>query len=155
MSDEGPTELARRLRAASATGELVDVSDRPETWVPAQLLVDLLIRPLGPGEIRRAVRLAGAGISGPLDLEYATLLCPLSLHRCEVPSAITLVGANAPAVRVTSCALNSLDVTQLRTRGDFSLAGSAATGEVRLLGAHIGGQLTSGARRSAVTPGTR
>jgi hypothetical protein len=87
------------------------------------------------------VRLAGAGISGPLDLGYATLVCPLSVHRCAVPSSITLVGADAPAVHVTSCALNSLDATQLRTRGDFSLAGSAAVGEVRLLGAHIGGQL--------------
>ena len=137
-------DLERRLREAAMTGALVDLAHADDRDVPAELLVDLLIKPLRAGETLRALNLSGARIVGPLDLEAATLLCPLSLDDCQLPSPVTLVNAVAPSLKFTGCTLSSVDATQPRTSGDLDLPGSALTDVIWLIGARIGGQLNLG-----------
>ena len=143
---------------AAGTGALVDLRARvPDlddpatgaTWdaartVPAELLVELLVgaRPPLKGGQLRAVRLRGARITGQLNLEAATLVCPLLLQDCHLERPVYLNEAHAPVIRLLGCHLPGLTADQLETRGNLVLDRISATGEVRLLGAHIGGQLS-------------
>jgi hypothetical protein len=108
MADE-QTDREQRLRDACVTGARVDLAHADDRRVPAELIIDLLTRPLRAGEVRRGVKLAGAQVAGALDLEAAALLCQLSL---------------------SDCTLSSLDATQLHTRGGLSMADSQATGRI-------------------------
>jgi hypothetical protein len=90
----------------------------------------------------RALRLAGARIIGRLELEATELVCPLLLEDCWFAEPVILVGTQAPSVRLPGCHLPGLLARQLTTRGDLELShGFTASGEVRLAGARIGGQL--------------
>jgi hypothetical protein len=135
----GYEELTKPERAvweAVETGRLVDlrVGDpehddpaRGAAWdadrqVRAQLLHELLT---GISKTKdtppRALRLAGAWITGALDLEAVTLLCPLLLRGCYVDRSITLEEARAPALRLPGCHVASLHADQLETRGNVEL----------------------------------
>lgn len=151
------TEPERAVWNAIETGAVVilplgattpDDAASGETWGPgrqirAQLLYELLAGDNGPKGVRpRALNLAGARITGTLDLEAATLACPLRLDRCFFDQPINLREAHAPAVRLPGCHVPGLDAEQFQTQGNLVLDdGFAATGEVSLLGAHIGGSL--------------
>jgi hypothetical protein len=151
------TDPERAVWEAVETGKLVDLRpgdtgrDDPAngaTWsadrqVRAQLLYELLTGISKPKEFSpRALRLAGAWITGALDLEAVALECPLLLRGCYLDRPITLDEARAPALRLPGCHVVSLHADQLETRGSVELnEGFTAHGEVRLGGAHIGGQL--------------
>jgi adhesin HecA-like repeat protein len=142
---------------AAGTGALVDLRtgvpdlDDPAggaSWgaartVPAELLVELLVGARTPLRARRlqAVRVRGARITGRLNLEAATLACPLLLQDCYLEQSISLNQARAQVILLPGCHLPGLTAEQLETRGNLVLDRSSVTGEVRLLGAHIGGQL--------------
>jgi hypothetical protein len=143
------------LREAIRTGQLVDlrtgdpVADDPahgagwdaQRTVAAVLLAELLTSAEGPRR-PRALRLAGARVVGQLDLEATALVCPLLLHGCWFAEPVNLAEARAPAIRLPGCHLPGLSADQLTTSGNLELdEGFTATGEVGLLGAHIGGQL--------------
>ncbi len=88
------------------------------------------------------MKLRGARITGPLDLEARTLACPLLLQECCIEEAVNLCEAIAPVVRLPGCHLPAFTAWQLRTTGDVQLDdGFSARGEVNLAGAHIGGRL--------------
>jgi hypothetical protein len=157
LGREDLTEPERAVWDAIETGSLVQLplgapaADDPaagESWgqarqVRAQLLYELLAGINGPKDVRpRALRLSGARITGTLDLEAISLVCPLLLRRCSFEQPINLQEAQAPAVRLPGCRVPSLNAEQFQTRGNLELDdGFAADGEVRLLGAHISGQL--------------
>jgi hypothetical protein len=157
LSYEELTDPERAVWEAVESGKLVDLRlgdpDRDDpakgaTWdsdrqVRAQLLYELLRGVSKPKDTPpRALKLAGAWITGALDLEAVTLLCPLLLRGCYVDHPITLEEASAPALRLPRCHVASLNADQLETRGSVELNdGFTATGEVRLVGAHIKGQL--------------
>lgn len=112
----------------------------PERTIRAAVLADLLTR--SHGSRPRALRLAGARITGRLDLEAAELLCPVLLKGCWFEQPLSLAEARAPAVRLPGCHLPGLHAAQLQTRGNVELNGGfVAQGEVDLSGAHIGGLL--------------
>jgi hypothetical protein len=120
-----------------------------ETWgkdrqVRAQLLYELLTGINGPKDARpHALGLTGARITGTLDLQAATLACPLVLRRCTFEQPINLREAQAPAIRLPGCHVPGFNGAQLQTRGDLQLShGFTAQGEVNLAGAHIGGALS-------------
>jgi adhesin HecA-like repeat protein len=158
LGREDLTEPERAVWDAIETGSLVQLplgapaADDPaagESWgqarqVRAQLLYELLAGINGPKDVRpRALRLSGARITGTLDLEAISLVCPLLLRRCSFEQPINLQEAQAPAVRLPGCRVPSLNAEQFQTRGNLELDdGFAADGEVRLLGAHIGGGLS-------------
>jgi adhesin HecA-like repeat protein len=144
-------QAARTGTLVDFGGRLAELDDRAEeaTWdeapmVRAELLAMLLVdAPTQPGARRvRAVRLRGARITGHLDLEATTLGCPLLLQDCFLEQPINLKEALAPVVRLPGCHVPGLAADQLETRGNLELnCGFSSSGEVCLVGAHIGGQV--------------
>src|ERR1700691_4989379 len=139
---------ATLLDLRAGTAELDDPANGmnwgAERQVRADLLVALLTATLRPdGRIPRSIKLRGARIIGSLNLEAATLICPLLLQDCHVDEPVNLGEATAPAIRMLGSYLPALTARQLRTSGDVDLNAAVFTtrGEVRLDGARIGGYL--------------
>jgi hypothetical protein len=152
------TEPERAVWNALETGALVKLplgaptAEDPatgEAWgddrqIRAQLLYQLLTGGNRPEDVRpRALRLAGARISGTLDLDGAELVCPLLLRDCWLDEPVTFAEARAVAIRLPGCYLPALQAEQLVTRVNLELdEGFTSQGEVSLLGAHVGGVLS-------------
>jgi hypothetical protein len=151
-------EPERELRREARAGKLVDLEIRDpdlidpaqgENWsaartVRAELLVELLTKghQLGGTPGARAVKLRGARVIGSLDLEAATLVCPLLLWDCWLEQPAILREARAASLRLRGCHLPSLAADRLETRGNLELSREfTASSGVRLDGADIGGQL--------------
>ena len=124
----------------------------PERTVRAQVLYQLLTGQGHPGGddaewaiAPRALRVRGARIIGQLDLEAATLRCPLELESCwfdHDTGPVLLRLATAPSIDIRDCWLPAgLDARQLTTRGNVDLTGCRIQGEVLLVGGQIGGLL--------------
>jgi adhesin HecA-like repeat protein len=150
--------VEQELREAMLTGRPVDwrtgdsKADDPahgagwdaQRTIPATLLAELLTNTEGPRR-PRALRLAGARIIGQLDLEAAELVCELLLGGCWFAEPVILDQAQALSLQLPASQLPGLSADRLATRGSLQLgSGFAATGEIRLRGAHIGGQLDLG-----------
>ena len=147
--DRHLTECEQALGRAVEAGELVDLRagdaevDDPasgaewgrERTVGSDLLYELLTK---REPMPRAVVLRGARISGGLNLEAATLACPLILEDCFFGGPVNLREARAEVVRLTGCRLPCLAADQLETRGDLDLTDSIAA-IISLRGAHVGG----------------
>ena len=152
------TDPERKLWDAAQTGATVDLrtgdSERDDpttgdTWdtgrqIRAELLSELLTMAGGLTDSRpRPLRLAGARVTGTLDLEAATLTYPVLLIGCFFDEPITLTEASTHALRFPGCHVPGLIAKQLRTGGNLELnSGFAADDGVVLSGAHIGGQLS-------------
>jgi len=151
------TDPERKLWDGIVSGVLIDLRsgdperDDPaagETWdisrqLRAQLLFELLTRKDGSTDPRpRSLRLAGARITGVLDLEASTLACPVLLRGCYFDESIALIEASTYALRLPGCHVPGLLAAQLRTQGNLELNdGFTSHDEIDLVGAHIGGQL--------------
>src|SRR5919198_1151770 len=148
--------LETAIEQALAAGEPVDRStgdpeaDDPaggaswgaERTVSADFLIRLLTGVRGPKPAAaRSLKLQGVKITGRLNLEAASLVCPVSLTTCYFDAPINLSEARAPAIRLPGCHVSVLDASQLETQGNLSLSGLNATGYISLQGAHIGGSL--------------
>lgn len=150
LDERDLTDCEKRLWRAARTGELVDLRTGsteddspssgagwgPERTVRSDVLYQLLVSEPPP----RAVVLRGARISDAVNLEAATLVCPLILEGCFFDGPINLREARAEVIRLTGCRLACVDAAQLETRGNLALARSTAT-VMSLMGAHLGGQL--------------
>src|SRR5919198_1480737 len=162
--------LETAIEQALAAGEPVDRStgdpeaDDPaggaswgaERTVSADFLIRLLTGVRGPKPAAaRSLKLQGVKITGRLNLEAASLVCPVSLTTCYFDAPINLSEARAPAIRLPGCHVSVLDASQLETQGNLSLSGLNATGYISLQGAHIGGSLDLSAATlaSLVSPG--
>ncbi|MDX3192073.1 hypothetical protein PV458_26990 [Streptomyces sp. MN03-5084-2B] len=145
LPEESLTEAERRLIEALPTGELVDLREcpPPERTIRAELLAEVLTgrRSLDGAEVRGA-RLAGAAVSGELDLEAATLRCPMLLWECSFDSPINLREARAMTVRMPGCSLAGIQADLLEVRGSLDLRRVVTLdAEIRLVAAHVSGQL--------------
>ncbi len=110
--------------------------------VRAELLIQLLTVERRPsGQRPRALRLYGARIEGRLDLEAATLGCPLVLNGCHFEAPLLLTEARAPSIRLVGSSIPSISGRQLETRGDLMLDGLTAK-TLDLEGARTGGVLS-------------
>ena len=126
----------------------------PERSVRAWVLAEILTTKGSPnGHQRRAVRLAGARITGTLDLEALTLGRALILEACFFENSVRLDEACAPHVQLTACWLPALSARQIETRGDLTLDRVNAH-QVVLAGARIGGVLALRDARLQHTHGT-
>jgi hypothetical protein len=111
--------------------------------IRAQLLYELLADTSGTTVAQvRHLRLRGARITGRLDLEAATLRCPVSFQNCFFEEPIVLNLARAVSIRLSGCHLPGFAAQQLETRGNLNLDGGFTVDYgVDLGGARIGGNL--------------
>ena len=94
-----------------------------------------------PGAHERGLRIAGAAIDGALDLHGFTVTFDLSLRNCRFSSPLVLDSAKVEGLRLNGSVLPGLRAEWLIARGPVSLDSVEASGEVRLVGAKIGGPL--------------
>jgi hypothetical protein len=158
MFDDDLTSSERRVWVAIGAGDSVDFRDPedPEledaasgaSWgsersVRAGVLIELLTTERGPkGQQPRSARLAGARITGRLDLEGLILVRPLDLDTCFFEEAVRLDEARAPRLELKRCWVPGLSARQFETRGDLTLDWLTGAREVLLAGARIGGVLS-------------
>ena len=135
--------LEEQMRAKAAIGELLDCGEGPfdlatmqlwgeERTVSAAVLRDLLVEGQWPVHAK-GVRLRGVRISGLLDLEGATLRCPLSLDSCylDADDPACLDHATASRVALTGCQLAGLTANSSRRDKLISAAQPCAPGHSR------------------------
>jgi hypothetical protein len=92
----------------------------------------------------KGVRLRGARIVGPLDLESATVRCSLELEDCffDGPDPVVLAHATVPRIVLSDCrVVGGLTADLLVVTKELDLSGSAFEGVVQLRGAEITGRL--------------
>ena len=115
----------------------------PERTVRASVLRYLLVD--SQAQVHsKGLRLRGARISGPLELESVTVRYPLLLESCylDSPEPVTLDYAKASRVVLSRChVLGGLTGNLLVVTKGLDLSESAFEGEVRLSGADITGPL--------------
>jgi hypothetical protein len=109
--------------------------------IRAGMLRHLLVASQWPVDLK-GVRLRGARIVGNLDLESATLRCPLDLQDCYFERPIILDYASISLLKLVHCRLPGLTASLLRVNKELDLSQSKITGALRLPGASITGQLT-------------
>lgn len=119
-----------------------------ERTIRATVLRYLLVDGTWPVD-SRGVRLRGARITEPLDLESAVLRCPLRIESCYLDDQrpVVLSHATASVVTLSDCLVAGLTADDLVVTRELSLAGTTFTGPVFLRGAAIAGTLTCRAAR--------
>jgi hypothetical protein len=90
----------------------------------------------------KGIRVHGARIPGRLDLSSVRVPFPLLLRRCRLTEHANLTSAGLPALDLAGSRAQSVTAEGAVVNADLSLEdGFRAEGEVRLLGAQIGGDL--------------
>lgn len=113
----------------------------PERTVRASVLRALLLKaPRQEGEIA-ALKVAGARITGVLDLRYATVDSVLRLSSCRFEDVPDLSGAHLSYLNLSDSVLPGLGSARVRVDGSLRLTGCRIHGPVRLGGAQIAGAL--------------
>ena len=110
--------------------------------IRAEMLRHLLVESEWPVQAK-GVRLRGARISGPVDLESATLRCPLVLEDCYFDSERPLVldYATVSLLRLVRCRFAGLTADTVVVTKELDLERSVVTGAVKLITADITGEL--------------
>ncbi|MCW1985241.1 UNVERIFIED_ORG: hypothetical protein M2348_000973 [Sphingomonas sp. R1F5B] len=150
LGDFGPLSAAeQKLVAACAKGEQCILStERPESETKANTIRAELIRFLALGGDaenpvhEHGVALRGAWIVGTLNLKCCKVEGDLALLACKFPVPIIAYGANLAGLNLDGNAISGLKADRMRVSGGIFLRnGFSSIGEVRLLGATIGGDL--------------
>jgi hypothetical protein len=111
--------------------------------VRAAVLLHLLVDEEWPVH-SKGVQLSGIRISGHLDLEAATLRCPLRVQHCyfSSPRPVNFNYTSASLLTFTGCHLAGLRGDLLTVSKELDLTSSTFTSQLRLLGADIAGTLS-------------
>ncbi|GGT72557.1 membrane-associated oxidoreductase [Streptomyces coeruleorubidus] len=113
----------------------------PERTVRAAVVRALLLSaPQEDGETA-ALRLAGARITGVLDLKYGEVDRAVRLSGCHFEDVPVLYGARLRQLNLRESALPGLDAATLRVDGVLRMSDCLFEGPVRLGGAQISGAL--------------
>ncbi|MFH9731573.1 membrane-associated oxidoreductase [Streptomyces sp. NPDC017260] len=147
INDLTPAEA--RVWRAFATGTAVDFRAADDedpadggTWGPERTVRAVVLRTLlldGPrqgGEVA-ALNLAGARVTGPLELQYATVDHPVRLRHCHFDDVPRLYAARLRDVNLSESVLPGLIAHALRVEGVLRLTRARFGGMVRLGGAEI------------------
>ncbi|MEV5756584.1 membrane-associated oxidoreductase [Streptomyces tendae] len=113
----------------------------PERTVRASVLRSLLLD--GPREEGRvaALSLAGARVTGRLDLQYATVDHPVRLRHCHFDEAPRFYGARLRELNLSESVLPGLISHAVRVEGVLRLTRARFSDTVRLAGAEVTGSL--------------
>ncbi|TJZ54418.1 oxidoreductase [Streptomyces piniterrae] len=154
-SYEELTSAERQLWDAYLTGRLVDFrtggpEDDPENggdWdaertIRAGVARALLLggNPGQPGSIP-ALRIAGARISGVLDLSGADIEHGMWFKECWFERGVGLYGATTRTVEITGSRLPGLNLTMARVEGRVVLRRTVLSGSLELVNARLAGEL--------------
>ncbi|MGH4008812.1 MAG: hypothetical protein ACRDTH_11770 [Pseudonocardiaceae bacterium] len=133
--------------------EQLAATANPRYTVRAELIRELVLGRSGDRLDPLGVRVHGARITGTLDLTHVPAVVGLELRGCYFERAVYLTSAHLPWLTLSASHLPGLDGDGLRVQGDvllsdgFTATGQGPEGALRLLGAHIRGQLNlNGAR---------
>ncbi|MGW8558050.1 hypothetical protein [Streptomyces tubercidicus] len=136
-SEEGLSGLQLEIWQSVASGRAVK-ADPGYPEVPFDLIRQLV---LGHGPDRpRGLKLSGVRITGDLDLEAATLVCPLWLTDCWM-GEWNFEQAEAKGIYLESCRFLGFRGSQLHTQHTLAIRDCIVTGTVKLGGAKVDGQL--------------
>ncbi|MEU6143629.1 membrane-associated oxidoreductase [Streptomyces sp. NPDC047081] len=151
INDLTPAE--QRVWRAFPTGVSVDFREStdedvaegaqwgPERTVRAAVLRALLLNgPQEPGEIA-ALKVAGARITGLLDMPYGTAEFAIRLSHCHFDDVPMLYGARFRQLNLSNSVLPGLTAATVRVEGVLRLTDARIRGPVRLGGARIAGAL--------------
>jgi hypothetical protein len=153
LGDLSPFE--KRLVAACALGEVCSPDNwddkRPESdaATEANTIRADLIRFLALGGDSKhpvheeGVILSGGWIEGVLNLSYGMLSFRLNLQKCYFDSTPVFMAASLPELALIGSSMPGMIADGMIVKGDvFLREGFIASGEIRLLGAQIGGDLS-------------
>ncbi|CAL9610408.1 membrane-associated oxidoreductase [Streptomyces sp. enrichment culture] len=150
MEIDDLTPAEQRVWRAFPRGEAVDFREPddpghadwgPERTVRAEVLRALLLNgPQRDGEIP-ALSLAGARVTGRLDLQYATIDPPVRLRHCLFEEPPRCYAARLRELNLSESVLPGLVAHSVQVDGALRMTRSRFTGTVRLGGAQIGGSL--------------
>lgn len=144
------TPSEERIVADLAVGEFDRLGDglRPETDDPTREVRAAFLRFLILGGDERyrphekGVRVSGGWISGVLDLEGARIPRDIGLTDCRFATVPVLRYAVVDNLFLDGSSLPGLEAERLEARGGVSLRGATVTGEVRLSGGRLDGNLS-------------
>jgi hypothetical protein len=156
-AEEKLTDAERALLVGAGTGAIAGpLGNDPDLynlatvakWDPrrnirADFLASLMTGDrVPPGGQIRSIKVRGARIIGRLDLETRKLACPVLLRECYFDEPPNLDEAEAVSIRLLGCHLPGLTAERLQATGNVEMSdGFRSSGEVRMLGARIGGML--------------
>jgi len=115
----------------------------PERGIRAELIRWLCVNRDAANLIDpRGILIYAARIDGALDLSFASIGLRLHFARCRITDRINLRFAQLDGLAMNGSVTTGIDGDGLTVRGDVNLRnGFCARGEVRLLGADVGGNL--------------
>lgn len=129
---DGPDGAVAGARADEGDG--AEAGDGDEPWGPgrtvrASVLAALLLggHPGQPGSVP-ALRLAGARISGRLDLGGAEIAHRIRFEECRFEEDISFHGASTRTITIAHSRLRGIDAAMARVEGRFDLRGSTLRG---------------------------
>jgi hypothetical protein len=112
----------------------------PERTIRAEVIAGLLLNRERPAGGVARLRLAGARISGRLDLDNATIDDPVEFDECWFDEGVGLTEATTRGIRFRRCRLPHLEASGVEVRGPLALVGSWLDW-LSLYGGHVAGQL--------------
>jgi hypothetical protein len=121
---------------------LCPVGNDPARTVRAELLRLLILG--GSDDLpmhEKGLRLSGAEVTGILDLEGCRIPRDITLTDCRFDASPVLRSAIVDNLFLDGSALPGLQADRLEARGGLSICGATVTGEIRIRGARIGGNL--------------
>ncbi|WP_212826744.1 pentapeptide repeat-containing protein [Catellatospora sp. TT07R-123] len=124
------------------TGTVVDLSGSDDRDVRAEVLRGLLLAGPGgePSRLSR-LRLTGARIAGPLDLDHSQVDTSIALHDCVFTDRISCYGTILRHVDLKGCRFPGLLASYAVFAGTLNLRDSHSSATVHLIGARIDGSL--------------
>lgn len=148
------TASERRLVEATSHGEPLDLvaGDEPAdgvggsaSWLPercvrAEVFTDLLTGRLGH-ETTYPITLAGARVTGTVNLVGVRVVRPMYLLGCAFTDTPRLTDAETKTLSFTRCLLPGLQCSHARIDGSLVCAGSTLTGVLNAAGAQVDGVL--------------
>ena len=151
-----PTEPEKRVlaalkndaRADFRTGDnAVDDANGAATWGAERTIRAEFLRLICAGERpdwrigQYGVHIHGAQIDGSLNLGFVEMAFPLTLIGCRFTAPLDLSYAHIPLLALAGSRVPGLNADRATIKGDvFMGKGFAAEGQVRFLGADVGGQ---------------
>jgi len=147
------TSAETALWEAFAAGETVDLLAGPERTVRGEVLAWLLrgARQVDPGDAP-GVNLAGARITGKLDLSCATVSVPLRLTECHFDEVPVFDEAVLRSLVMLRCHLPGFRGKLMRVEGQLGFSQSTVEGMLLLTRATVTGELALRGTR-LVNPG--